>query len=178
MFLKTNRLFLREFVLEDWTAVHAYHSDPLYQRYYHWMERSEADVREFVQVFLDWQKQRPRTKFQLAIIHQADARLIGNCGIRINDPERREANIGYELDSRYWNRGYATEAAHAILQFGFTELNMQRIWAKCVADNVGSVRVLEKLGMRLEARELKKEFIKNVWRDHLIFAINARHWSG
>lgn len=178
MFLKTSRLFLREFVLEDWTAVYVYQSDPLYQRYYDWTERSETDVREFVQMFLDWQKQRPRTKFQLAIIHQEEDRLIGNCGIRINDRERHEANIGYELDSRYWDQGYATEAAHAILHFGFTELNMQRIWAECVADNAGSARVLEKIGMRLEARELKKEFIKNAWRDHLIFAINARYWPG
>ncbi len=157
-------------------AVYAYHSDPLYLRYYHWTERSEADVREFVQMFLDWQKERPRTKFQLAIIHREDNRLIGNCGIRVNDPERREANIGYELDNHYWNQGYATEAARAILDFGFTELHMQRVWAKCVADNVGSARVLEKLGMRLEARELKKEFIKKAWRDHLIFAIDVLHW--
>lgn len=178
MFLKTSRLFLREFVPEDWTAVYAYHSDPLYLRYYDWTERSETDVREFVQMFLDWQKQRPRTKFQLAIIHQEEDRLIGNCGIRINDSKQREANIGYELDSRYWDQGYATEAARAILHFGFTELNMQRIWAECVADNVGSARVLEKIGMRLEARELKREFIKNAWRDYLIFAINSRNWFG
>ncbi|MEJ2747495.1 MAG: GNAT family N-acetyltransferase [Anaerolineae bacterium] len=178
MYLKTKRLFLREFVFEDWTAVYAYQSDPLYLRYYDWIERSEADVREFVQVFLDWQRERPRTKFQLAIIHLADNRLIGNCGIRVNNQAQREANIGYELDSRYWDQGYATEAARAILQFGFAELNMQRIWAKCVAENVGSARVLEKIGMRLEARELKKEFIKDAWRDHLIFAINAHNWLG
>lgn len=176
MFLQTKRLLLREFVSDDWTAVHTYHSDPLYQRYYHWTERSEADAREFVQMFLDWQQARPRTKFQLAIIHQEKGHLIGNCGIRINDSEQREANIGYELDSRYWGNGYATEAARAILQFGFERLKMRRIWAECVADNVSSVRVLEKIGMRLEARELKKEFIKNIWRDYLIFAIQDRNW--
>ena len=73
MFLQTKRLLLREFISDDWTAVHTYHSDPLYQRYYHWTERSEADAREFVQMFLDWQQARPRTKFQLAIIHQEKA---------------------------------------------------------------------------------------------------------
>lgn len=178
MILQTERLLLREFVPEDWTAVHTYQSDPLYLRYYEWNSRTEADVRAFVQMFIDWQQEQPRTKFQLAVIHQADGRLIGNCGIRINNLARREANIGYELDSRYWNRGYATEAARVILQFGFTELNMQRIWAKCVAENRGSARVLEKLGMRLEAHELKREFIKDVWHDHLIYAIDVRHWYG
>lgn len=171
--MPTDRLLLREFVAEDWTAVHAYQSSPLYLRYYHWTERSETDAQNFVQMFIDWQGERPRTKFQLAIIQQAENRLIGNCGIRINNPEQREANIGYELDSRYWGKGYATEAAQAILHFGFATLKMQRIWAECVADNAGSARVLEKLGMQWEAREINKEFIKGRWRDNLIFAINA-----
>ena len=66
----------------------------------------------------------------------------------------------YELDSRYWDRGYATEAARAILKFGFDELNMRRIWAKCVADNIGSARVLEKMGMESNA-ELTYYAVKN-----------------
>jgi RimJ/RimL family protein N-acetyltransferase len=177
LFLQTKRLLLREFVEDDWTAVHAYQSDPLYLRYYHWTERAETDVQNFVQMFIGWQRERPRTQFQLAVIHQAEGRLIGSCGIRINDLEQREANIGYELHSRYWGKGYATEAAQAVLHFGFTTLNMQRIWAECVADNAGSVRVLKKLGMRLEIREINKEFIKGRWRDNLIFATSADEWA-
>ena len=177
MILQTERLQLREFVGEDWTAVHAYQSNPRYLRYYHWTERHEADVRQFVQMFIDWQGERPRTKFQLAVIHQADNQLIGNCGIRIDDVRQRTANIGYELDPRYWCQGYATEAARAVLQLGFAQLNMQRIWAECVADNAASARVLTKLGMQLARRERQKEFIKGVWRDKFLFAIEADAWT-
>ncbi|UCC51101.1 MAG: GNAT family N-acetyltransferase [Anaerolineaceae bacterium] len=176
MQLETDRLILREFEGSDWTAVLAYQSDPLYLRYYHWTERSQKDVKRFVKMFLHQQQERPRTIFQLAVVPKDKNQLIGNCGIRINNVELREANIGYELDSRFWGKGYATEAAQAILRFGFIELGLHRIFASTLAVNKGSARVLEKLGMRLEARELEKEFIKGRWYDNLTYAILDREW--
>jgi len=177
MQLETNRLILREFEESDWTAVLAYQSDPLYLRYYHWSDRTPGNVRAFVNMFLDFQRERPRTKFQLAMFLKEKNELIGNCGIRINDSELREANIGYELDSRFWGNGYATEAARVILRFGFEELGLHRVYATTLAVNKGSARVLEKLGMRLEARELEKEFIKGRWLDSLTYAILEREWG-
>ena len=174
--LETDRLLMRDFVESDWEAVLAYQSDPLYLRYYHWTDRTEADVRDFVQMFINQQEQQPRQKFQLALVLKSENRLIGNCGIRVNDTEMREANIGYELDSRYWGQGYATEAARAILHFGFETLAMHRVWSWCIADNAGSARVLEKIGMRLEGRLQQKEFIKGQWRDHLLYAILDHEW--
>lgn len=167
---------MRDFVESDWEAVLAYQSDPLYLRYYHWTHRTEAGVRNFIQMFLDHQKEQPRQKFQLALVLKSENRLIGNCGIRINNPEMREANIGYELDRRYWGQGYATEAARAILHFGFETLGLRRIWAQTIAENVGSARVLEKIGMQLEGRLREKEFIKGQWRDHLLYAILDHEW--
>lgn len=177
MRLETDRLVMREFVAADWEAVLAYQSDPLYLRYYHWTERNEADARDFVQMFLDQQQEQPRTKFQLALSLKSEQQLIGNCGIRINDPELREANIGYELNSHYWGQGYATEAARAIVRCGFEALGMHRIWSWCIAENIGSARVLEKAGMRLEGRLREKEFIKGQWRDHLLYAILDYEWK-
>jgi ribosomal-protein-alanine N-acetyltransferase len=176
MQLETERLILREFVEGDWTAVLAYQSDPLYLRYYHWSDRTPGNVRAFVNMFLEFQRERPRTKFQLAIVLKENKQLIGNCGIRINDMELREANIGYELDSRYWGNGYATEAALAVLRFGFEDLGLHRVYATTLAVNKGSARVLEKVGMRLEAKELEKEFIKGSWHDSLTYAMLDREW--
>ncbi len=176
MQLETERLILREFVIDDWMAVLAYQSDPLYLRYYPWSDRTPGNVKQFIKMFLDWQRERPRTKFQLAVVPKENKQLIGNCGIRINDVELREANIGYELDSQFWGKGYATEAALAVLRYGFEELGMHRIAAHTLAVNKGSTRVLEKLGMRLEAQELEKEFIKGRWYDGLTYAILDREW--
>ena len=176
MRLETERLVLREFIIDDWTAVLAYQSDPLYLRYYPWLDRTPGNVRSFINMFLDWQRERPRTKFQLAVILKENEQLIGTCGIRINNVELREANIGYELNSQFWGNGYATEAALAILRFGFEDLGMHRIIANTLAVNKSSARVLEKLGMRLEAQELEKEFFKGRWYDGLTYAILDREW--
>lgn len=178
MKLETERLILREFVPDDWQRVLEYQTDPLYLRYYEWTEkdRTPKAVQEFVGWFLEHQKQTPRVKFQLAITLKASNLLIGNCGIRVDKVDAVEAEIGYELDPNYWHHGYATEATHAIVDFGFSHFGVHRIWANCVADNLGSAHVLEKLGMQLEGRLREKEFYKGKWWDTLMYGILENEW--
>jgi RimJ/RimL family protein N-acetyltransferase len=177
MELATQRLILREFNDDDWPAVLAYQSDPLYLRYTNWTERTPEDIQNFVRGFLDQQQQQPRPKFQLAVVLKTNDELIGNCGIRMASAEAHEADIGYELSPQQWGRGYATEAAEAILRFGFTQLKLHRIWSWCIAENVGSVRVLEKIGMQPEGRLRDKEYFKGRWWDTLLFAILEDEWQ-
>ena len=171
MILTTKRLALREFEEEDWPGVLAYQSDPRYLRYYDWMHRTEQDVRAFVRMFIAWREGQPRTKFQLAITLAPGGQLIGNCGIRMKTPRAREADLGYELDPRYWGCGYATEARSALLAFGFQELGLHRIWAQCIAENVASAHVLEKIGMRQEGHLRQNEWMQGRWWDTLLYAI-------
>jgi ribosomal-protein-alanine N-acetyltransferase len=177
MILTTERLILREFSASDWPAVLAYQSNPLYLRYYEWTSRTPGEVREFVQMFLAQQQEDPRRKFQLAIVLKATGQLIGNCGIRMRSADAHQADIGFELDPRHWGQGYATEAARAVVQFGFTRLRLHRISSWCIADNVGSARVLEKLGMRQEGRLRENEYFKGRWRDTLLYAILGYEWQ-
>src|SRR5512136_2130546 len=128
MELHTDRLLLREFVTADWPAVLAYQRDPRYLRYYEWADRAPGDAQRFVQMFLDQQQEQPRRKFQLAVVLKTGGQLIGNCGIRQTAAGAHEADIGYELAPAHWGHGYATEAARAIVQFGFAELKVHRIW--------------------------------------------------
>ena len=176
MELSTERLVLREFISDDWPAMLAYQRNPLYLRYYEWTDRSPEDVRQFVQMFLSQQKTEPRIKFQLAVALKSTGELIGNCGIRLEKPGDLQADMGYELDPRHWGHGYATEAASAVLAFGFSSLKLHRVWASCVADNLGSVRVLAKLGLRLEGRLREAAFYKDRYWDTLIFGILEREW--
>jgi [ribosomal protein S5]-alanine N-acetyltransferase len=177
MILTTRRLVLREFEEEDWSAVLAYQSDPLYLRYYSWTHRTEQDVRDFVRMFLAQREEEPRTKFQLALTLAQNGQLIGNCGIRMKTPDAGEADLGYELDPGYWGRGYATEAAGELLAFGFRDLGLHRIWAWCIAENVASARVLEKIGMRQEGRLREHEWMKGRWWDTLLYAILEHEWQ-
>ncbi len=177
MILSTPRLILREFVADDWPAVLAYQSDPQYLRYYPWTERTAADVERFVAGFVAQQHEEPRTRFQLAIILRSEERLIGNCGIRLEAAGATKAEIGYELAPAYWGRGLATEAAHAIVDFGFRVLALHRVSAWCIAENSASTRVLEKLGLRQEGRVRESEWMKGRWWDTLLYGILDREWA-
>lgn len=176
LILTTPRLILRDFIKADWETVLTYQQDPLYLRYNEWTSRTADEVRQFIQMFLDQQRQEPRIKFQFAVTLKPSGQLIGNCGVRRDSPEAHEGDIGYELDPRFWGQGYATEAARAVLHFGFTQMNLHRITAWCVADNVGSARVLEKLGMQQEGRLRDHQYFKGRWWDTLSYAILYDEW--
>jgi len=177
MEITTPRLLLREFKASDWSAVHAYQSDPRYLQYYPWNDRKPGEVKAFVHMFLDQQQQKPRTKFQLAAILKTNHQLIGTCGLRLDSPDSQQADIGYELAPPYWGKGYATEAANAMLDYGFRTLRLHRIWSWCIADNHRSSRVLEKIGMRLEGRLRENEYFKEHYWDTLVYAILASEWQ-
>lgn len=172
----TDRLVLREFVESDWQTVLAYQTDERYLHYYAWESRTPEEVQAFVGMFLDMRREQPRSKFQLAIVERESGRLIGSCGIRKETPDALEAELGYELAPDMWGNGYATEAARAMVTFGFRELGVHRIWANCIADNGPSTRVLGRLGMRLEGRLREKEYFKGRWWDMLLYGLLESEW--
>lgn len=177
MHITTERLILREFVPDDWQVMARYWRDERYQQFYPQNDDPDGIVRSLVDRFIAAQTTKPRLNRQLAIVERASGAMIGNCGIRINDPEIGEANIGYELDPGYWGRGYATEAASAIVRFGFEDLALHRIWAECIADNRGSSRVMEKIGMRREAHIREHQHFRGRWWDTFTYAILNHEWQ-
>ena len=176
MQLATERLVLREFEPGDWFEVRTYQNDPRYLRYYKWTDRSPEAVQAFIQMFLDQQIEEPRIKFQLAMTLKENGRLIGNCGIRMTVRGTHNGNIGYELSPDQWGNGYATEAARAIVDFGFNELRLHRISAECIAENTGSIKVLQKLGFTQEGRLRQNDYFKDRWWDTLLFGILKHEW--
>jgi len=176
MRIETERLILRDFREDDIPRMLEWWGDPRYQRFYPVVANLDRAVRDLAAMFIAAQAEEPRRKWQLAVTVRGDDQIIGTCGVRINDPELAEANIGYELHPDHWGNGYATEAATAILRYGFEELDMHRIWAECVADNTGSARVLEKVGMRREAHFREHQYFRDRWWDTYIYAILASDW--
>ena len=79
----------------------------------------------------------------------SDRALVGSAGLRI-DPGHRHAELGYWIGRPYWGRGYATEAAHLVVHYGFQQRDMHRIIARHLARNPASGRIMTKLGMRHE----------------------------
>ena len=171
------RLVLRDFTEQDWAAVLAYQQNPLYLRFYPWTDRSESEVRDFIGMFLQWQRETPRCCFQLAITLKESGTLIGNCGLRRKPDNDWEAEIGYELDPQFWGHGYATEASQALVDFGFRELGLSRISSWCIADNEASARVLERLGFRQEGRLRRNQYFKGRWWDTLLYGLLRDEWE-
>jgi [ribosomal protein S5]-alanine N-acetyltransferase len=176
--IQTERLLLREYTETDWPAVLEYQRDPRYLRFNTWNDRTEEQVRAFVQAFVDAQREQPRKRFAFAVTLKVNGQLIGNSNLRKNRPEDRVGEMGYEIAPLYWGNGYATEAAHAIVELGFARFNLHRISAWCIAENTASSRVLEKLGMRLEGRLREQEWLKGRWWDALLYAILDREYAG
>lgn len=176
MLIETRRLVLRDYAPGDWQAVLAYQRDPRYLRFYPWTDRSEQEVREFVQMFLDQQAERPRRRFQLAITLTHSGELIGSCGIRRKAENEWEADVGYELAPGHWRQGYATEAARAVVAFGFEELRLHRVSSWCIAENLASAHVLERVGLRQEGRLRENEYFKARWWDTLLYGLLEQEW--
>ena len=176
MRITTDRLLLRDFLATDWAETLAYQRDPRYLRLYPWTDRAEAEVKDFIQGFIDQQEELSRRKFQLAIVLPESGRLIGNCGLRRKQHNDWEADIGFELSPDFWGRGFATEAGKTMVEFGFSELKLHRISSWCIADNAASSRVLEKLGLRLEGRLRQNEYFKGRWWDTLVYGLLAEDW--
>jgi RimJ/RimL family protein N-acetyltransferase len=174
--LRTPRLVLREFTAEDWTATHAYQQDPRYLRYYDRDGVTEREAQAFIYTFILWQGEQPRLRAQLAITIAKTGELIGNVGLRRDHADDRMADMGYELSPTHWGRGFATEAARAMVDLGFGTWGLHRIHAHCVADNEASARVLTRAGLRQEARLRDQQFFKDRFWDVVIFGIMRDEW--
>ena len=175
--LETERLLLRPFRENDWQAVSEYASDPEVVRYFRWGPLTdEKDVKEFVQGKIN-PKQTELKSHWFAIVLKAHDKLIGECLIIDFSPKDRNAFIAYSLNRKYWGQGYTTEAANAVLRFGFSRLDYHKISATCAVDNVASSRVLEKIGMKREGYLREEQWVKGEWLDMLLYTILDHEWK-
>lgn len=102
--------------------------------------------------------------------------LVGAIGLSLT-PEHRRAELGYWVGVPWWGRGYCTEAAVAVVRFGFGQLGLERIFGMCFTRNPASGRVMEKLGMRREG-VLRSHFIK--WDrpvDAVVYGLLREQWT-
>lgn len=174
--LSTKNIYLREFKINDWPVVHRYASQELVCRYQAWGPNTEKESQNYVKQVLEDAKQIPRSRYAFAIIQKQDEKLIGAIELSIDDFTNRSGEIGYVLHPDYWGKGIATEAAHIIIGFGFSQINLHRIVATCDPRNVASARVLEKVGMVQEGRLRDHILLGNGWRDSFLYSILEKEY--
>ncbi|WP_408011336.1 GNAT family N-acetyltransferase [Pseudalkalibacillus sp. A8] len=136
--LITKRLFLREFEASDWKDVHKYASRPIVCQYQPWGPNTENESKAFVEQIVVDSKQNSRSRYVFAIIENENGKLIGAGEIKIRDFKNKNGEIAYIVNPDYWGMSFATEVAKILIEFGFKELNLHRIYATCDPRNIGS----------------------------------------
>jgi len=167
--LETDRLLLRPVTKEDREDMYEYGSDSELTRYVTWHTyQSIDDADAFIEHLLGLYAEGQVAPW--AIQDKESGRMIGTAGYVNWDIRQFRAEIGYALARPYWNRGYMTEAMNAILQFGREHMKLMRIEARCMPENIGSGRVLEKLGMQYEGLLRKHLYAKGRFHDVKLYA--------
>ncbi|HFA47860.1 MAG TPA: N-acetyltransferase [Bacteroidetes bacterium] len=144
MILQTERLMLRELTVDDAAHFYNLNTDPLVIKY---TGDPPFDNIGHAYSFLKQYEQYKKYGYgRWAVIRKEDKEWLGWCGLKY-EKEYKETDIGYRFYRKYWNKGYATEAAKASLEYGLNKLNLKTIVGRAMKENPASIRVFEKIGM-------------------------------
>lgn len=151
--LETDRLVLRRMVAKDLDDLFKLYSDPEIRRYF--PDGTDGTLTyEQTKEELEWFQHGHPEHPQLglwATIHKESNQFIGRCGLLPWTIEgQSEVEVAYLIDKKYWRQGLGSEAAQAILDYGFDHLGLSRLVCFIDPANIASQKVAEKIGMRLE----------------------------
>lgn len=150
--LETPRMYLRPFQLDDAPIIYTWVGDPEIQRYlYTGPDLSLEQTIARVQRYIALQEERGFSRW--LIFDRATDKPIGDAGLLLM-PDGKEIELGYRLDKPWWGQGRATEVAAAWVDYAFGPLNIPALVAFAEPENIGSIRVMEKIGMRFLRKEL------------------------
>jgi len=148
--LETSRLLLRHFVMSDLDDLFAFYSDPEVVKYIPDAPRTFEATKEELEWFMNGHPKFPRLGLW-ATIHKATGQFIGRCGlIPWTLDGKNEVEVAFALSRQYWGQGLATEAAQALVNYGFEHLHLSRLICLIDHGNTASIRVAAKIGMTFE----------------------------
>jgi RimJ/RimL family protein N-acetyltransferase len=158
--LRTDRLVLRPFVLRDAADVQRLAGDPAIAATTAAIPHPYKDGMAEAWIGTHQETFDTDGGLVLAVTLKENGQLIGAISLLSLDRPSRRAELGYWIGQPYWNQGYATEAARAIIAFGFEGMDLKRVFARYMKRNPASGRVMEKAGMRYEGT-LRQHVIKD-----------------
>lgn len=169
LILETQRLILRHLIPADLDSLFRLYSDPDVRRYFPEGTLSYEETKEELEWFLNGHPDNPHLGLW-ATLHKTSHRFIGRCGLLpwMID-QRPEVEVAYLIAKEYWGQGLGTEAAQAVLDYGFERLGLERLVCCIEPDNLPSIRVAENIGMSFE-KEASDEH-----GPFLLFSRNKRH---
>jgi ribosomal-protein-alanine N-acetyltransferase len=174
--LETERLILRKLTLDDAQDMFEYAQDTEIARLGLWdpfyvLQDSVNDINEALEGYASGKM------ITWAMEHKEDQKMIGRLGFGQYQPADSRADVGYAMNRRYWGKGYATEAIRRVVRFGFEVMNLNRIGAVVLPENIASIRVLEKAGLKFEGVRREFAFIGGKYYDLHCYSILKREWA-
>jgi RimJ/RimL family protein N-acetyltransferase len=175
--LRTERLDLRPYEESDFEFLYEMQSDPDTTRYLYYGPSSREEVRVSFDLKLKRRVLRGEGEaLQLVAVLRDSGERVGEATLGWPSETHGCGEVGYLVHMAHRGRGYATEMAAEMLRLAFDDFGWHRVIGRLDARNTVSARVLERLGMRLEAHLVSNEFVKGEWGDELDYAILADEW--
>jgi RimJ/RimL family protein N-acetyltransferase len=175
--VRTDRLVLRPFTRDDLDDLFDIYSRADVTRYLYWGPRSRTETVSDLERRLDQSELVDDGQLlSLAMVRSEAEQVIGEVTLKWLSRAHRQGEIGFSLRPDCCGHGFATEATAALMTLGFFALDLHRIIGRCDVRNHASVRVLERLGMLLEAHFVHNEMIKGEWCEEVVYAVRADAW--
>ena len=162
--LETERLILRKGTMEDSMQVYEnYGKDPLVSRYVVWNKHNNID--DAINLMEKWEKSYEElNSYKWLVVEKETKQVIGSItAVKVDDINKTVA-LGYCYGSKWWNKGYATEALKCVIKFFFEEIGVETIYANHLTDNSASGIVMKKAGMTFEGTLRNRMIDKNTNR--------------
>ena len=180
--LTTERLILRLMTDGDIDDIHSYQSREDVCRYLLFEPRTREEVAEKVAkhaaaTTLEKDGDYLQFALELPATTDAPARVIGDSYFTISSLENSRGEIGWTLHPDFAGRGYAAEAARAVLNIAFRNIRLHRVYAELDPRNDASIALCKRLGMREEAFFVKDLWFKGAWADTGMYAILRDEWA-
>ncbi len=174
--IETERLILREMRLTDTKDLYEYASDPEVSKFTTWeTHKSIEDTKAFINTVIEAQQKKQVRCWYIEL--KVEKKIIGSCGFVNWDIGNSRAAFGYVIARKYWNTGIMTEAMKEVIAFGFNKMALNRIEATCNDENIGSYRVMEKLGMQYEGLYREYAFKHGQFHDVKIYSILKKEYT-
>lgn len=155
---------------EDTAALAAYRSEPAVARYQSWSPPVTST--DAVRLVTEFAAGEPHVAgwFQYSISRRSDGLLLADLGVRLHD-DLQTAELGITVASAHQSRGYATEAASAVVERLFSQRGLHKVSAECDARNTASAALLRRLGFQQEGLRRQHTWVKGEWTDDLLFGL-------
>ena len=173
----TKRLILRPFQEPDLDDLYEMRSQAEVVRYLYWDVQTRVQTKEALDIKMTLtQFQKEGDTIALAVVQAESGRVIGEVSLYWHSEHHQQGEVGFIFNPAFQGKGYASEATEAMLGLGFDVYKLHRIIGRCDVRNIGSYKLMERLGMRREAYFIHNEIFKGEWGDEFVYAILHDEW--